>query len=463
MANHPESGDPARLQARRCYALGRYRDAIPAFRRAVALDPTDAEDWFMLGVALRLEREAAEAQRCLERSLALTGERATALYELGPALENQGQRAATRAAQQKALAADSSYVPARVAQASLAAAEEAERKPPALAPGKVERVAFHMNKVFHYPILNPLFEAFRATHRVLFTADAINLVDFDPDVVVVSDVQAKNLRPLVPHARFVNVRHGAVPTKNFAERAAPYADYVCVGSEAVKAELAETGALPVERLWVTGFVPMDPLFQERRLSTPVAVAPGQKVVLFAPTYNPYLSAAPMLGPRAAELIRGGRENVSVVIKPHPFTIERNPEWLAWWRAAAAGDRHVHLVDDPAADVTPYLQVADTLVSDVSTVAFAFLALDRPIVLLANPDRFKDREHFDPDGFEWRCRDMAEGVSDPQHLAAAVARALDAPRTRAARRRHYRDLLFGGCQDGRAVERIHAHVSALTKI
>jgi CDP-glycerol glycerophosphotransferase (TagB/SpsB family) len=462
MANHPESGDTARILARRCYALGRYRDAIPAFRRAVELDASDAGDWFMLGVALRLEREAAEAQRCLERSLTLGGERAETLYELGLALENQGEHAAARVALQRALAADPNHVPTRAAAASLAAAEDAERKPPTPAPGKVARIAFHMNKVFHYPMLNPLFEAFRATHRVLFTADAINLVDFDPDVVVVCDVQAKNLRPLVPRAQFVNVRHGAVPTKNFAERAAPYADYVCVGSAAMKAALAASSAVAPARIWITGFVPMDPLFQGRRLSTPATVAPGQKAVLFAPTYNPHLSAAPMLGPRAADLIRGDRDDVSVVIKPHPFTIERNSEWMAWWRKATADDRRVHLVDDLAADVTPYLQAADVLVSDVSTVAFAFLALDRPIVLLANPDRFKDREHFDPDGFEWRCRDMAEDLGDVNHLPAAIARALDTPDARAARRRRYRDLLFGDCQDGRAVERIHAHVSALTK-
>jgi hypothetical protein len=462
MANQPESGDPARRLARRYYALGRYWDAIPAFRRAVEIDATDAEDWFMLGVALRLERRAAEAQPCLERSLALTGERATTLYELGLALENRGERAAARAVQKRAQAVDPKFVPARAAEASLAAAEDAERKPPAPAPGKVERVAFHINKVFHYPILNPLFEAFAKTHRVLFTADAINLVDFDPDAVVVCDVQSKNLRPLVPRAQFVNVRHGAVPTKNFVERAAPYADYLCVGSAAMKAALAAAGALPAARLWVTGFVPMDPLFQGRWLPAPVAVAPGQKVVLFAPTYNLHLSAAPMLGPRAMDLIRGGRDEVDVVIKPHPFTVERNPEWMAWWRKAAADDRRVHLVDDPAADVTPHLQSADVLVSDVSTVAFAFLALDRPIVLLANPDRFKDREHFDPDGLEWRCRDMAEDVSDVELLPTAVARALDEPDARAARRRYYRDLFFGGCQDGRAVERIHANVSALTK-
>lgn len=462
MANHPESGDPARLLARRCYALGRYRDAIPAFRRAVEIDATDAEDWFMLGVALRLEREAAEAQRCLERSRALGGERAETLYELGLALENQGDRAAARAVLQRALAADPRYVPARVAEASLGAAEETARHPPTIAADKVERVALHMNKVFHYPILRPLFDAFAKTHRVLFTADAINLVDFDPDVVVVCDVQARTLRPLLPRAVFVNIRHGAALTKKFATRAAPHADYVCVGSAAMKAELAASGALPGSRIWVTGFVPMDPLFRRRPVPLPFATGEGRKVVLFAPTYNPYLSAAPMLGPRAADLLRGGRGDVTIVVKPHPFTIERNPEWMAWWRKTARDDRHVHLVDDPAADVTPYLQAADVLVSDASTVAFAFLALDRPIVLVANPDRFEDTEHFDPDGPEWRWRDLAEDVSDVERLPAAIDRALRDPGARAARRRHYRDLLFGGFTDGRAVERIHAGVNALTK-
>jgi hypothetical protein len=85
-----------------------------------------------------------------------------------------------------------------------------------------------------------------------------------------------------------------------------------------------------------------------------------------------------------------------------------------------------------------------------------------MILVTNPDRAKDTEHFDPHGLEWRCRDMADEVSDVERLPTAVDRALREPAARAERRRHYRDLLFGGFADGRAVERLHAHISGLAK-
>jgi tetratricopeptide (TPR) repeat protein len=45
--------------------------AIPDFRKAITLDPKDAEAYLWLGVALRQDRQEAEARRALEKSLAL--------------------------------------------------------------------------------------------------------------------------------------------------------------------------------------------------------------------------------------------------------------------------------------------------------------------------------------------------------------------------------------------------------
>jgi hypothetical protein len=59
--------------------------------------------------------------------------------------------------------------------------------------------------------------------------------------------------------------------------------------------------------------------------------------------------------------------------------------------------------------------------------------------------------------------MAADIGDPAALPAAVDRALRRPDEGAERRRYHRDMLFGGCQDGRAVERIHRNISALAKV
>jgi CDP-glycerol glycerophosphotransferase (TagB/SpsB family) len=185
----------------------------------------------------------------------------------------------------------------------------------------------------------------------------------------------------------------------------------------------------------------------------------RKTVLYAPTWTVGLSSAPMLGERTVELIRGDRRDLTIVIKPHPVTADHHPDWLATWRALAAADAHVHLIDDPAADVMPYLKAADVLISDASSVIFEYLALDRPIILLTNPDR-RSVAHFDPNGIEWRWRDVGAEVHDVGDLPAAVSAALDNPVLGVDRRAHYRQELFGDYTDGRAAERIAQKITEL---
>ncbi|MCH7550533.1 MAG: CDP-glycerol glycerophosphotransferase family protein [Proteobacteria bacterium] len=131
-----------------------------------------------------------------------------------------------------------------------------------------------------------------------------------------------------------------------------------------------------------------------------------------------------------------------------------------WGRLAARDPHVHLIADPAMDIAPYLLSADVLVSDASGVIFQYLALDRPIVLITNPERAKDTAHYDAEAIEWRWRDVGEEITNVADLAAAVDRALADPGKRAGKRAEYRKLLFDDLTDGGAVRRIVEEVSGL---
>ena len=185
----------------------------------------------------------------------------------------------------------------------------------------------------------------------------------------------------------------------------------------------------------------------------------RKTVLYAPTHHRAFASAAMVGERVASLIGGAREDLTIVIKPHP-RCEFRPGWMAAWERLAARDEHVHLIKDPAVDIAPLLIAADVLVSDTSGVIFQYLALDRPIVLIANPQHARDKEHFDAGAIEWRWRDVGEEVTNVADLAAAVDRALADPGKRAGKRAEYQKLLFDDLTDGGAVRRIVEEVSGL---
>jgi CDP-glycerol glycerophosphotransferase (TagB/SpsB family) len=407
-----------------------------------------------MGTALRRSGRAAAALAALEKALAQGAEAGRTYNQVGLSQIALGRPDRALASLKQALAAR----PGDVFIAAEIANLEAARRHPDLPPG-AKRVALHTNQRFHDAILRPLFEELAQRHRTIVTADARRLVEFDPDVVIVADAQSEPLRRMVPRAQFVFTRHGLI-SKNSPGRAAPMADYACITSEASKQWYIERGIAPRKGFWITGYVQADPLFRDAPLPLPFALPQGTKTVLYAPTFNDFLSSAPMLGPRTVALIRGARRDISIVIKPHPHICSQRAAWMDWWRKAAATEPGVFLVEDPAADLVPYLKAADLLVSDASSATMMYLALDRPIVLITNPDAGKDKERFDPNGPEWAWRDMGEEVFDISGLAAAVARGLDNPDERRERRLHYRRLLFGDLTDGHAVKRIAAQVTAL---
>ena len=200
------------------------------------------------------------------------------------------------------------------------------------------------------------------------------------------------------------------------------------------------------------------MFAPDPVPLPIDLPDERKTVLFGPAYNQHLSAAPMLGERLVELIRGQRDDVTIVIKPHPLTCEAGGPWMRWWRKMAAADANVHLVESASANVMSSLKATDLLITDACSLTFEFLPLERPIILLSNPEREKD-PRYDSEGIEWQWRDMGEELHDAEDLPGAVDRALAEPERFADRRSHYVKLLFGDLADGKSAERIVEHISA----
>jgi tetratricopeptide (TPR) repeat protein len=454
------SPDDWQIQAQVGRQLDRLREhkiAAQCYERALALHPGEVGLWCSLARMSRRDGNLERAEHAAGQALRLQPETADALHELGLLrwMQHRNEMALKLCAAAAQLEPGSVFY--QCAMQSLEAELEAKERY-ARGSGTL-RVGFHMNKPFHFSFLQPIFAALRADHAVRLTGEPALLADFNPQVVVVADVQSEGLRAMLPQSRFVYIRHGLI-SKNHLAKVAATSDYCAnVTSEYVADMLVRTHRFSREKIWVTGYVPLDPLFRGAPLPLPFPLNRNLKTILFAPTWNRQLSAADLTRERTVDLLRGAHEDINVIVKPHPHTIRSSPDWFAAFQQAVKGRINAWLVEDAAADVTPCLAAADVLVSDSSSVALAYLALNRPMVLVNHPRREQD-PGYNPDGLEWRWRDMAEEVTDIEDLPGAVARALADPEAHAAQRAHYRDLLFGTLTDGRAAERIAERIAQL---
>ncbi|MBL4666123.1 MAG: CDP-glycerol glycerophosphotransferase family protein [Sneathiella sp.] len=320
------------------------------------------------------------------------------------------------------------------------------------------RIAFHLNEQFHFSIMKPIFDSLKSHYDVVMTTDPAWVRDFKPDLVFVANMQAIKMRDMIPGAKFIYTRHGLI-SKNFVYEAASSCDFVCVSSEGQQKQFVEQGQFKKEQVWVTGYAQMDPLFWDKELSINLPLRPNHKCVLYAPTFTGGLSSIPMMLPNLNAAFFEHMKDVDFVIKTHPLTRHANADWISKLKEIAAKFDHVHLVDDIAPEIVPLLSRADVLISDVSSVMFQYLALNRPIIALNNPDRFTVKE-YDPSGIEWLWRDMALEIENVSELASAVKECLSNPSVKQTRREEYRNSLFGTLTDGRTGQRVLEYVQNL---
>jgi CDP-glycerol glycerophosphotransferase (TagB/SpsB family) len=316
----------------------------------------------------------------------------------------------------------------------------------------VHRFGFLCCHDYQRTILEPACRLLAQHHDCLLTPDFDAIVRFAPRIVVQSEGSGTicALRERLPASLIVHTRHG-LACKRVAHDAARHSDFTCQSSAWVASWFASRGTLPRRRFWITGYPALDALFARAH----VRPARERPRVLYAPTYNEHLSSIPMIGSRLELLSPAGLE-ADVTIKPHPHTARAFGGWLEEVRAEAARNPRVVLAD-PQHDVVEALPDADVLVTDVSSVALSYLALDRPIVLLTNPDAPNAVSHYEPEALEWQWRDMGEELFDAARLPDAIATALAEPSRHAAARGLYRERLFGDLTDGRASERLAAEL------
>ncbi|MBL4907285.1 MAG: CDP-glycerol glycerophosphotransferase family protein [Sneathiella sp.] len=322
-------------------------------------------------------------------------------------------------------------------------------------------IAFHMNEEFHYAIMKPIFDALKHHFDVIITGDPFFLKSVNPSVVFVANKQAEMLRKSMPDTKFVYTRHGLI-SKNFIYEAARTCDFVCVTSEDQQAQFIREGGFSREQVWLTGYAQMDPLFRGVNQVLNLDLRENKKKVLYAPTFTEGLSSIPMILPYLTAEFVESMGDIDLLIKLHPLVERMQPDWFIGMKRAAEEFENIHLVGGVGTDVVPYLQAADILISDASSVIFQFLALDRPVIAISNPERFTTKE-YDSSGIEWRWRDMMEELEDVSLLPEILKKCLKNPQLKAEKRAEYRDKLFGSVTDGRSGERILSYLEEILPV
>jgi hypothetical protein len=177
-------------------------------------------------------------------------------------------------------------------------------------------------------------------------------------------------------------------------------------------------------------------------------------VLYAPTWSRFSS----LHAGGVEMItRLAEREMNVVVKLHDRSFDGTASGSGGidWRARLEGlSRRCRLHVARGSDASPYLSVADVLVTDHSSIGFEFMLLDRPLVVIDCPILIQ-RARVSPDKVRL-LRSAAFVVPDAPSTDRAVEWALESPGQHSAERRAIAgDLFYGaGGATARAVERIY---------
>jgi len=459
--NRSLNREPGNLPAQRnlgkvLLLAGRGRDGVHALEQAATLSPEDPETQYLLGAAYRRMGEANKALTRLERCIALDPQRGDAHTHLGLVRRSVGRRDESIAAFQEALNIDPRNVFARAEMISMETDEAGRAHLADAAQGR--RVALHFNRRGQFAKLEPVFRSLCTEHWPMISGDGRALQEFDPDIVVVAGEHTPAIRSLVG-ATVINLLPGLASENLFARIPDP-GDVICVTSEQMAADVVAHSNLSVEQVWVTGMPVLDQVFQGNSQDPPTGLTGTSSTILYAPTERAMLSSAGMILRRPVELLRGERDNINLILKPHPNSCERAANWQDELSALVATEPNVHLCLDSTVPVARYMLQADAMVSDAASSMLEYLALDRPIIRVINPERFRDETHYDPSGYEWAWPDMAAEVQDVELLSEIVHRTVDGDDPHASARERCRRLLFGEFTDGDAADRIAAHISAI---
>lgn len=193
---------------------------------------------------------------------------------------------------------------------------------------------------------------------------------------------------------------------------------------------------------------MDGSLDRAAIARGLGLNPAIPTVIYAPTWSPY-SSLKIMGLELVE--RMAAEGLQVIVKLHDRSYdgrERGSGGVDWAERLTRYDGHplVRIARD--SNGCPFMTAADAMVSDHSSIAFEYMLLDRPLVIVDCPALI-EHAAISPEKVQ-RLRAAADVGATAAEVTAAVVAALQDPlRLSTARRRTAADLFY---QPGTATDR-----------
>ena len=317
-----------------------------------------------------------------------------------------------------------------------------------------KKILFYVGYGSHIPHLSPIYQALRkdkryraslmsstdynnpTLHLFNFLAARAGLredVFYSPDVTFIA--HCTHQPPEGKGGIVINVNHdvGSKGTSFFDDpEFTPRensVDYIFAPSEYLAQRLKKFLTHP--RVVVTGMPKLDRMFKaefSREEIMKKLKLKGKKVIIFAPTYNSDMSAIEVLGNSVLKL---ATEDTALIVK---FHCKVKPKHEVLFKNPP---KNVAVLDKNEPDITPYMSIADLMISDYSSAWMEFMALDKPMVLVNNPEAV---QKFD-DQFDFVFRNAGIEARNFEEVKDGVKRSFKVPGEKSALRKKYSDMLF----------------------
>nr|HPM03506.1 CDP-glycerol glycerophosphotransferase family protein [Candidatus Cloacimonadota bacterium] len=138
-----------------------------------------------------------------------------------------------------------------------------------------------------------------------------------------------------------------------------------------------------------------------------------KYILFAPTFNDELSAIPFVMNRISDVIPD--DKTYLLVKLHGST---KKDYCDMYKDLAETDKRVIYIDEQ--DITPFLALADIMISDVSSAMIEFASLNKPVILFNNPNQ-KNYPNYNPEDIEFKFRELGYQTKNLKEIKEAVSK------------------------------------------